>query len=201
MEPVDWAKMLALIATPAIQEDRLEIRTEAEALQPGDQVVVTTKVGRTMISGVVTSVDNSTVTIRSEQDRIRSFPADLYNFLKVTIPEDKNEIDEVHLGRPVSAPEPGSAVPAHAAGMKDSPVQIADLGPLPITHPGTQDDTRPAIKIISKYISGDARWANEIWSDMTSIGAVRSMRKHSIGADTMGNIVADLKLNKLYSEE
>jgi hypothetical protein len=190
---VSWKAALGVMSILPVSEDRLEIRTEAQALQPGDQVVVTTKVGRTMMSGVVASVAEGTVTLRCEHDRLRAYPSDLYNFLKVTTQESKNEIDEVNLGRTVPHPETKPAT-----GMRDSAIQVADTGPTPILAPGTADDNRPAIKIISKYIVGDVRWANEIWSDMTSIGKVRTMRKHSLGADTMGQILADLALNKIY---
>jgi hypothetical protein len=191
-ESIDWVRVLELVkpANPAISEDNLEIKTEATDLQPGDHIVVTTKIGRTMISGVVTSVVNGAVTIRSEHDRLRSFPAELYNFLKVTTQEDAG-LEEVHLGR--SRPEPAAAEPEY-----DSSIRIRDLGPTPIINP--EPSSKP-VEIISKYLVGDVRWASEIWSDLNSIGAVRTMRKHQIGGDSMSNILADLSLHKLWQSQ
>lgn len=202
MESLEWKNMLALVAPLVpVSEDKLEIRTEAEALVPGDSIVVTTKIGRTMIAGIVTDVTNGVVTIRSEQDRIRSFPSELYNFLKVTTTEDKNGLEEINIGRQGTIVAPVPDAPPIDAGINPQPPDLFKMGPLPITHPGTSDDTRESIKIVSKYIAGDRRWANEVWMDLTTMGVARTMRKHSIGADSMANIVAELKLAKLYAEE
>lgn len=80
-EGLDWRAASAFLAP--VYEDSLSVRTEAAKLEVGSQVAVTTKLGRSMDSGVVTAANDKQVTIRVSRDGVdqdRTYSTNLYNF-------------------------------------------------------------------------------------------------------------------------
>ena len=181
---------LVLLQRPSgPSSDALEIKTESAKLKPGDRVVVVTKTGRTMASGTVYEASDAQVTLTMEQGRHRTFPSDLYSFLKVVVRDDQ------------SMPDIEEDEDADVSDMRPRIVNTPDMsnmGPLPIDHSGSRDAATQAVEFIFGIL-GDRRLAHEVFTDMTSRGSEWAAYRHRIPADTMNKIVAILRSEDLIS--
>lgn len=86
----DWKNMIESLARGRVQEDRLEVKTEAKDLMRGAHVVIVTKLGRTMADGVVNDLGEDYVEILSVKtgvDQVQRFATDLYDFLVPVVDE------------------------------------------------------------------------------------------------------------------
>jgi len=176
MSKIDWKKAAEILVKPELGEDMFGMKTEAKDLEKGQNVLVLSKIGRTVGSGVVETVTDEMVSIRSSNgvDQLREYATSLYDFAVM----QANEAGEPNLDEAsTQVPDPG---------------RQADSGPLPVT--AGSRELRAGVKVLLKLFKNDRMWSEQIWTDIKTHGIDRAAKKHGLTADKKKNVQRQLRL-------
>lgn len=184
-EDMKWLALAEIVA-PVVRGGRGKV-VPPEKLEQGDIVMVTTKRGKAMISGSFVLYAAGEVTIRSEYDRLRTFPPELYDFALLQAAKES--------GEPVAESEGPDKGPDADVGYSPSDrffrkpqADMNMLGPFPILHSGVDDEGYWQVKRIAQIV-GDRWAASAIWQDIQLMGEVRAMERNMLSYDMMSRIV------------
>lgn len=185
---MDWKKNAALMRP--LKEGRLGKLVPIKDIEVGDDLVVTSKLGRSVASGKVMSKDEGRViTLRLITNGVvqtQSFAPEIYSFYKL----DQEESANLAEGNPVV--DIGSTV---ANNPYDSP----NTGALPAAPDAMGGNPYPnrQIEILCRDFGFGLHHANQMWCDIQSFGFYRAMSRHHIPEPVQESILAALRSEDL----
>jgi hypothetical protein len=180
---MDWKNMASMLRP--ISEGQMGVEKESGDLEPGDMIIVGTKLGRTVTSGVVSAVRPDgvvSVTLKTHGvDQSQDFPSEIYRFYRL----DQKESDSLSERAKVDL---GRTVP-------DDPYDSPNTGPMP----SMPDVGAPSevMQILLPYLTNDPRWAAQVWQDIQSYGFYRAMSRHALSAASQAGMLAQLTAKDL----
>lgn len=166
----EWVEIAAKLNP--IREEKIGVRVAPDQIKVGDRVAVTSRLGRTLASGVVSqALQNGTIAVQVDAFGITqtiALDAKLNLFYRDSAEESDNlgEAPQMTIAPVVNI---GSTV---ASNPYDSP----NSGPLPVV----PDEPVGAVKVVLDFVAGDLYWASQVLSDIKSFGFWRAMKRHQI---------------------
>lgn len=179
---MDWKNMAAMLRP--IAEGQMGVEVDPSDLSLGEPVIVATKLGRTLVSGSVALISDGVVNVALKTngvDQVQDFPTEIYRFYRLDQQEGDNLSERVTV-------DVGSTVP-------DDPDDSPTTGPMP-----AKPDVGPpseALEIMLPYLSGDMRWAAQVWDDIQHYGFYRAMTRHGLPAASQAGMLAQLTAKSL----